>query len=268
MSQTSPVDFQIMSDLHLEMGSGYETFEIVPCAPFLCLLGDIGLTIHERLYAFLERQLYQFKTVFFVLGNHEAYSSSLPYSKQRMATFRAACDEKRRVDPSFGEFVLLDQTRYDVNDRVTVLGCTLFSNVSPEQFQQVSFGLSDFYLIDNWTVEKHNDAHKSDVEWLTTQLSRIRDESPERRVMILTHHSPTIIPQANNPRHANSKISSAFITDLVPGPICISEVKVWAYGHTHYNVDIQLDQLRLCANQRGYISSLSKGFDGQKIVSI
>jgi hypothetical protein len=92
--------FQIMSDLHLEFGSGYESFHIPPCAPYLCLLGDIGRAVDEKLFIFLEHQLGAFKVVFFVLGNHEPYGSSYPVSKERFAAFRDYCEQKRIIDPA------------------------------------------------------------------------------------------------------------------------------------------------------------------------
>jgi hypothetical protein len=33
---------QLLSDLHLEAPKGYDVFEVVPSAPYLALIGDIG----------------------------------------------------------------------------------------------------------------------------------------------------------------------------------------------------------------------------------
>lgn len=260
--------FQIMSDLHLEFGSGYESFDIPPCAPYICLLGDIGRAVDEKLFIFLEQQLRAFKVVFFLLGNHEAYGSSYPVSKERFVAFRDYCEQKRTIDTSFGEFVVLDQTRYDVTEQVTILGCTLYSNVSPEQHEDVSFGLNDFYSIDNWSVDDHNAAHRSDVEWLRRELARLYENEPFRRVMVLTHHSPTLVPEANDPRHRASRIASAFATDLIPDQLDGSQISIWAYGHTHYNSDITSGGVRLFTNQRGYITALCLDFDVRNVVRI
>ena len=260
--------FQIMSDLHLEFGSGYESFDIPPCAPYLCLLGDIGRAIDEKLFVFLERQLRAFKVVFFLLGNHEAYGSSYPASKERFAAFRDLWEQKRIIDTSLGEFVVLDQTRYDVTHQVTILGCTLYSNVLPEQREDVSVRLNDFYSIKGWSVDDHNAAHRSDVEWLQRQLATISQNERSRRVMVLTHHSPTLVSEAHDPRHRASRITSAFATDLIPGQIDESQICVWASGHTHYNSDITSGAVRLFTNQRGYITALCLGFDVRKVVRI
>ena len=259
----SSINFQIVSDLHLEFGSGYESFDIPPSAPYLCLLGDIGLAVDDKLFTFLESQLKVFKIVYFVLGNHEAYRSSYSFAKQRFATFQKSCQDRRAT---LGEFIVLDQTRYDI-ENVTILGCTLYSNVTAEQHDHVSFGLNDFYMIENWSVEQHNDAHKSDVEWLCAQLKEIKKE-PNRCIMVLTHHSPTLLEKAHDPRHRGSKLTSAFATDLLP-ELDMSQVKVWAYGHTHFNhPSIMVGEVELITNQRGYITDLSSNFDVSKVVTL
>jgi len=74
-----------MSDLHLEFPfktpqgetvEGYEIFECTPSAPYLALLGDIGLCNDSGLFTFLGRQLKKYSKIFFVMGNHEGYHSS------------------------------------------------------------------------------------------------------------------------------------------------------------------------------------------------
>jgi hypothetical protein len=63
---------QILSDLHLGEPKSYDSFEIIPIAPYLALIGDIGYVKDAEYLSFLERQLSTFKIVFLVLGttNH------------------------------------------------------------------------------------------------------------------------------------------------------------------------------------------------------
>ena len=143
---TAYVNFQLVSDLHLDFGSEYDTFEISPCVQYLGLLGDIGLTVEAKFFTFLDGQLSNFKVVFFVFGNHESYDSSMRASKNAMSKFCELCTETRKTDPSMGELVILDQARFDVNE-VKILGCTLFSSIPSRQYYPVMFGLNDFHAI-------------------------------------------------------------------------------------------------------------------------
>ena len=215
---------QILSDLHLESPKGYDIFSIVPCAPHLALLGDIGtVTPHKAEFlAFLTRQLKQFRTVLFVPGNHESYSSDWPTALAILREFETTvqCDD----DIALGDFILLDRTAFKLSDiNFTILGCSLFSHIPPESEMAVSMGLNDFFQTESWDVEMHNAAHKRDVEWLNAQVAA--PEHGDSKIIILTHWSPSRDPRSSDPKHAASPISSAFSTDLSDQP-CFQSEKV------------------------------------------
>ncbi|KAI0410555.1 Ser/Thr protein phosphatase superfamily [Xylaria grammica] len=279
---------QILSDLHLESPQAYDIFQIPPKAPYLALLGDIGYaTKHEgEYYNFLRQQLARFRVVFLVLGNHEPWHSNWDVTRARMRHFEHVIKREREntcnegagnrnntTGTAPGKFVLLDQTRYDIQEEgdadVTILGCTLFSRVPLESLDDVSFGLQDFYKTDDWTVEKHNARFEEELAWLNAQVSALRSEN--RRVVIFTHYSPTPDKRAVDPKHGTSRIQAGFSTDL-RGQLCWESecVKLWAFGHTHFNCDFvdEKTQTRVLAHQRGYYSHQAKGFDVEKIVEI
>ncbi|CAG8935050.1 unnamed protein product [Penicillium salamii] len=263
--------FQIISDLHLESPAAYDVFQINPKAPYLALLGDIGYVKDEGMFHFLRRQLELFSIVFLVLGNHEPYHSSWPETKAAMNKFKTSIDEARESSETLGKLVILDQTRYDVSPGITVLGCTLFSRVTQAQKETVNFGLNDFYHIDDWTIEAHQEAHHAELEWLNQQIECISRAEPERKVVVFTHFCPSTHDLVVDPRHRNSKISSAFMTDL-SSERCWKDgvVKIWAFGHTHFNCDFQDLQTgkTVTSNQRGYYFSQSEGFDCEKTFEI
>ena len=61
--------------------------------------------------------------------------------------------------------------------------------------------VTGFCGIENWKIHDQNKAHESDLNWLNAQVKRIMKEEPERMVVIFTHHSPTLLEAANDPRH-------------------------------------------------------------------
>ncbi|PNY27562.1 Uncharacterized protein TCAP_02514 [Tolypocladium capitatum] len=264
---------QILSDLHLEAPKAYDTFEIVPNAPFLALLGDIGNVVAHKddCLAFLRKQLGQFRAVLFVAGNHEAYHSSWPDALDVLRAFEV--DVRR--DASLGEFVLLDRAVYRLpGTNVTILGCSLFSLIPPERHMAVSLGLNDFFQTTDWDADAHNAAHRRDVAWLNDQVAHL-EHADDGQVIIFTHWSPSRDARATEPRHAGSPITSGFSTDLSHEACFNSErVKIWAFGHTHYNCDFSVDRgagagpLRLLANQRGYYFAQADGYDGEKTVEV
>ena len=270
------VSFQILSDLHLESPAAYDIFDIPTKATHLALLGDIGNVRDSGFFPFIEAQLRKFRTVFFLLGNHEPYHSSWAEVKRQIDKFSREVGQRAESDPTsgLGKFVFLDQTRYDVSDDVTVLGCTLYSHVSAEQEGRVSFGLNDFYYINNWTIGNHNNAHAVDLAWLNNQVATISTSEPGRKIVIFTHHSPTTRhPRAVDPAHSGSAIGSGFASDL-SGEECWKNAKVcmWAFGHTHFNFDFAVQEgndheKRIVSNQRGYYFKQARNFDVEKVVT-
>jgi Calcineurin-like phosphoesterase len=263
---------QVISDLHLESPKAYDIFPIIPRAPHLALLGDIGnITPHKADFlAFLTHQLMQFRTVLFVPGNHEAYSSEWPVALAILRVF----EEEVRSHSALGEFVLLDRAVFRLPDTdVAILGCSLFSSIPPESETAVSMGLNDFFQTEHWDVSAHNAAHRRDVAWLNAQVADL--EQSNIKIIILTHWSPSVDTRSTDPKHGASPISSAFSTDLSDQPCFKSDnVKLWAFGHTHYNCDFRAERgksagpLRLLANQRGYYFAQAAGFDGKKTVKV
>ncbi|OAQ62047.1 Ser/Thr protein phosphatase superfamily [Pochonia chlamydosporia 170] len=245
------MSIQVISDLHLESPKCYHVYEIVPKAPYLALLGDIGnIGPHTAEYlAFLRLQLKSFKAVLLVPGNHEAYHSNWDDTLSTLRTFEDEC----RQDTYIGEFALLDRT-------------TL-------RLPHITMGIhvNDFSQITDWTTDNHNDMHAKDLNWLNDQVTEL--EKTDVSIMILTHWSPSRDPRAIDPKHMRSLITSGFCTDLSKEPCFVSgKVKVWAFGHTHYNCDFEVGRrggvglLRLVTNQAGYAADLAEGFDPGKTV--
>lgn len=122
---------------------------------------------------------------------------------------------------------------------MSILGCTLFSKITDAQKDFVNFGLNDFYHIKDWTVEDHVQKQESDLCWLNSEVQKVMEE-PDRKIIILSHYSPTDDACAIDPEHKSSNTSSGFMTDLSQ-ETCFSleRVAVWAFGHTHCNCDFE-----------------------------
>lgn len=137
-----------MSDLHLETRLSCD-FVLKQTAPNLALLGDIGEVIDDGLFAFLDMQLRRYWNVFFVLGNHEPALTSWPDAKRRVRTFSERM-ENLRARSTIGRFIFLDQTRDDPGRHSyhpAILGCTLFSRITPAQRMEVSSRFVNFKQI-------------------------------------------------------------------------------------------------------------------------
>lgn len=180
---------QIVSDLHLELERPRKQtyqYELPVNAPNLVLLGNIGLTVDEKLFVWLKTQLTRFRTVFYVSGNKGTSSlvsrlgalidrlfawsaeqwgssvvSKLAFSKAHLppkltslahlsppihTTIHLQIESAERLrafarhanqidDPSSGTFVYLNRNRHDVDHTLTILGCTLWTQLDWAQIE-------------------------------------------------------------------------------------------------------------------------------------
>jgi hypothetical protein len=248
--------FQIVSDLHLETpvaAPQYAEFKLSVEADNILLLGDIGLTTEPRLFTWLRKLLEDNSAcwIFYIMGNHEAYRNTHEDSVRRLRGL-----EDYANDHHGGRFKLLCRDRYDIGD-ITILGCTLWSNIDPFQASEIAGRSTDLhkeYGIRDWSLERHQDEHRKDLAWLNDQVRSLQNE-PHRQVIIATHHSPTIDPRATDPKHRGDAMSSDLATDLSTELCWTSpQVKLWAFGHTHYNCSYRDEGTGklIVANQKGY----------------
>ncbi|KAI0669796.1 Metallo-dependent phosphatase-like protein [Trametes maxima] len=257
------VRIQVLSDLHLEFSPPRQPggeqrnpsepyqYEFPARAETLALLGDIGVTEDARLFDWIRSQLKRFKTVLYLSGNHEAYTSTLEESHAKLAAFEGECEALHAdadAEEPFGRFVLLSRTRHDISETVTVLGCTLWARLD---FDRIVAGIKDFSHIQGLTPTVYRSLHARDLAWLEQSIADIAAHEPHRRVIVMTHHAPTV-DGTSNPQHAESPIGSAFYTELVGGPCWKEPVKVWAFGHTHWACDFERQGVRVVSNPKGY----------------
>ena len=175
----------------------------------------------------------------------------------------------RASNPGIGEFIFLNRTRYDLTTEVTILGCTLWTDVPAAATDAIGRGLNDFLQVTGWNLEKHITAHAQDAKWLEQQCAEIRANESRRRIIILTHHAPTF-QGTIAPERKDSPIASGFATEMTKNPCWASPVVAWGFGHTHFNCDFILGGIRVVCNQRGYegLQAKKSRFSPEKILLI
>ena len=89
-------------------------------------------------------------------------------------------------------------------------------------------------------------------------------ESTAKHIVVVTHHLPTLEVVANH--HKGSVLNSSFATDLSE-LISDSHIDTWIYGHSHINIDAEINGTKVVCNQMGYIfqnEHIANGFDPSK----
>lgn len=85
-----------------------------------------------------------------------------------------------------------------------------------------------------------------------------------KHIVVVTHHLPTLEVVA--PHHKGSVLNSAFATDLSQ-LIADNRIDAWVYGHSHTNIDAEINGAKVVCNQMGYVfqnEHIGNGFDPGK----
>ena len=71
------------------------------------------------------------------------------------------------------------------------------------------------------------------------------------------------------PHHKKSPLNTAFAVDL-HDYIADSRIDVWIYGHSHTNIDTEINRTKVIYNQLGYVQrgEHEYGFDGRKFIEL
>lgn len=183
---------QIASDLHLEMTNRKFEDLIRPTAPYLALLGDIGVVgcdkpqHYPRYRDFMSYCSQQFRGVFIIPGNHEYYSNI----DIEMDHIRVE-DRIRSICERFPNLLLLQNKAIHFGRR-KIIGSTLWSHVPSYASPTVEDAIGDYRRIynqqpltltrceskgitaRNWnfiTPADTNTWHRSAVKFIETELA-------------------------------------------------------------------------------------------------
>eukprot|EP01099_Mayorella_cantabrigiensis_P004746 TRINITY_DN3617_c0_g1_i1.p1 TRINITY_DN3617_c0_g1~~TRINITY_DN3617_c0_g1_i1.p1 ORF type:complete len:365 (-),score=81.12 TRINITY_DN3617_c0_g1_i1:209-1303(-) len=295
---------QIVSDIHLEMRKKQETApEIIPKAPFLALVGDIGLPRDERLsservwvdelgfgeqdarllelgvqkgtyseqyWCFLKKMSNLFQHVFVTTGNHEYYGAVLQEVDSLL----------HKMSVALGNVTFLNKTTYrlelkELDQVFYVAGGCLWSDIPENARTQVGSRLADYQHIDILDLEQTSETtepvvrkirvedtvriHHEHVKYIKDQIEFVKQEQEKElqkqgprqqvRLIILTHHAP--MTGSSAPRFEGQPMNSAFCSDL-SGLMDGKVIPLWAFGHTHYSTQREVNGTLVVSNQMGY----------------
>ena len=234
---------QYASDLHLEFAENASYLKHHPLevkGEILVLAGDIGYLGDENYsrHPFWQWASDNYSQVIACMGNHEFYKY------YDIATLRDGdCVEIRPNVRSYYNGVV------HVGD-VDIILSTLWSNISLQDAFYTEQVLSDFRRIlyggETLTFTEFNKEHKRCLEFIKSSVT----ESKAGKKIVVTHHVPSYKMQC--PKFAGNRANGAFIVEL-EDYIKESGIDYWIYGHSHYNVNVQIGKTHCVSNQLGYV---------------
>jgi hypothetical protein len=290
------IKIQYVSDIHLEthFNTSKSIFEKIlkPSAPYLALCGDIGYPGSQLYEPFLQYCSENFEHIFYIPGNHEYYNDtkSIKFIRNKhliqndpemlkKLSLQFACDsiEERShkiktLCSKYPNIQYLDKDTFNIPDTdIVLVGCTLWSKLNMNPIKLPSF--NDFHRIceDPDTTlmpNTYNNLNAEHIEFIKTTLLQLNKESPEKRIVMLTHHCPTydiIVDEyrLDDPDNTNSFFANK---DLI-SPFG-KNVKAWICGHTHGCKTIDINGTIVATNTFGYEHETIEGFKNDAILEI
>lgn len=145
---------------------------------------------------------------------------------------------------------------------------TLWSQIAPADEYFVWKGMNDFRQImyngKLLQTEEFNQMHAFCLDFIKRSLA----ESTAKHIVVVTHHLPTLEVVASH--HRESVLNSAFATELGE-LIANSRIDAWIYGHSHTNIDAEINGTKVVSNQMGYVFNnehIANGFERARFLVI
>ncbi len=236
------IKIQYASDLHLEFPASKEFLKLHPLQPIgdvLVMAGDVGpFAVMDKHQDFLSYVSDNFKTTYWLPGNHEYYSfditekSGVIYEKIRSNLF------------------LVNNTAV-VHENTKLIFSTLWGKISAGHQWQIERSMNDFQQIKNkgfrFSAEAYNQLHKESLTFIQNELKSVKEDS----VAVFSHHCPTFL---NYPeQYKGDLLNEAFAVELFD-MIETSNIDYWVYGHHHSNIpEFRIGNTKLITNQLGYV---------------
>ena len=250
VSSLTPHRFQYISDLHLEMR------KIIPNIPVIAkdmiLAGDIGNPFHNNYEQYLRMCSDKYENTYVVSGNHEYWNEN----------GIDATDEKINDIASKLNNVYYMNNRKIETENFCILGCTLWSNLlnipSEENIGKIG---DDINIKNNGTIigtSGLQELHDNDVLWLTKTLV-----SCEKPTVVITHHLPTF--KLMHRKYAKSTYLDRYYTNLEH--LIRFPISTLIGGHSHCSMKININDVFLAINAYGYPNQYEKFYSKHKISS-
>lgn len=255
--------FDLCSDLHLCFN--VDALKIMPRADTLVMAGDIveiellkgkQNQLAKQVREFLHKVSTQYKTVYWVMGNHEFYGGSLTYG----------INNARTILKNMGieNITILERQTVEHEDCL-IFGATLWTscnNRNPIVMNAVQAGMNDYrsikltteyfedrYITTDDTVMLHERAIVKLKEFIATET--------DKKKLVITHMAPSFKSVAEEFRF--STVNDGYATEL-HDMIYDSDIKCWVHGHIHESVNYTINNTVIRSNPRGYYGYESSAY--------
>ena len=257
------VKVQYASDLHLEFPLNRQWLRENPIDPIgdvLLLAGDISLLEkYDNSNGMFDYFSENWDLTIIIPGNHEYY-----HNRNLDRINKASLNEYIREN-----VVLVNNQIIQYKD-VNFMCTTLWSHIDAMAWETVTTQLNDFHLIRYGSDDRIKVLDANFYNFLHHTAKKFLDESLKmnkgQKNVVMTHHGPS--KKINHPDYKGSLLNTGFIVEM-DDYFYENDIDYWVYGHTHRNVDAEINSTKVVTNQLGYLDNgEGKGYSDSKFFTI
>jgi len=248
---------QYISDLHLERTDNNIYFSENPIekiGDILILAGDVTkITKLHYKDSFFDDISEKFDQVFMIPGNHEYYDI------QELNLINEPF-----INRKIRHNVTLLNNQNIVYKGINFIFSTMWTPISPDKAIHIQLEIADYKHIKTGKNLFLPDDSTRLFNKSFAFIEKCVKENTEEKVFVVTHHAPT--NQVKPYWRKTSAIGDAFNVEL-HSFIYDNKIDYWLYGHTHDNIDVEINGTKIISNQFGYAEFRGSEFK-QKIVEL
>ncbi len=239
------IKIHYLSDIHLEF---YDMTkiprllqQIVPQSPICVLAGDIGYPFQKSYEAFLRGIHSKFEHIFLIHGNHEYYQ--LKENKGKSMEQMVQKTEEIINTHHLHKIHFLNNSHYDLpKSDFRFIGSILWSNIENPRYLS-----NDYELIYENGVTQLNECHALSKSYVESAL--LQAQNDKKNVIMITHFLPSFkLNHIKYSKYMNYfQCFSSHCDYLIQDP-----VKLWIFGHTHMDMNMNINNVLCVANPIGY----------------
>lgn len=238
-------EFQLFSDIHLELKSHSDKCHISPKAKYLFLAGDIGNIKNPNYIPFLEYCSSNWDKIIYVFGNHEFYN------RHSMETIISNTYE---IISKFSNIYLLNNSYVEIDDFI-IYGMTGWTRCTFSTTRQAQEELNDYKYISTkngrFTLSYQNLMVNENIELFKNFINEHTINEHYKKIIVVTHFPPIQQSTRIEP-NINLKNYFAWNNLLETENINGNNIVCWMSGHTHESFDIIHNNIRYINNPIGY----------------